>query len=201
MTKIRKDIPFVSILLVGINIVVFFVTLRSEYMFSGKGLLGVYEVLEQREYGRLLTSMFLHADLEHLFNNMLILLFLGAMLEKEIGHLLLLIVYMLSGLSGSVLSMGMQILRNDFHYSLGASGGVFGLDGLLLAIVVYAGKRFPEITPQKVLGILLLSLYSGMRSGGIDNAAHAGGLIGGFLSGMVVCFILYRKDRRTTSEY
>ncbi len=201
MTKIRKDIPFVSVLLVGINIVVFFVTLRSEYMFSGKGLLGVYEVLEQGEYGRLITSMFLHADLEHLFNNMLILLFLGAMLEKEVGHLPLLIVYMFSGLTGSVLSMGMQIIRDDFYYSLGASGGVFGLDGLLLAIVVFAGKRFPEITPQKVLGILLLSLYNGMRSGGIDNAAHTGGLIGGFLSGMVVCFILYRKDRRTTSEY
>ena len=97
--------------------------------------------------------------------------------------------------------MGMQIITNEFHYSLGASGGVFGLDGLLLAIVVFAGKRFPDITPQRVLGILLLSLYSGMRSGGIDNAAHAGGLIGGFLLGMIVCFILYRKDRRTTSEY
>lgn len=201
MTKIRKDIPFVSILLVGINVVVFFMTLRSEYMLSGKGFLGVYEVFKEGEYGRLITSMFLHADLEHLFNNMLILLFLGAMLEKEIGHLLLLVVYMLSGLAGSVFSMGMQMITNDYYYSLGASGAVFGLDGLLLAIVMLAGKRFPEITAQRVLGMLLLSLYSGMRSGGIDNAAHAGGLIGGFLLGMIVCFILYRKDRRTTSEY
>ncbi|MBQ7919612.1 MAG: rhomboid family intramembrane serine protease [Lachnospiraceae bacterium] len=201
MTRIRKDIPFVSILLVGINVVVFFITLRSEYILSGEGFLGVYEVLQKGEYGRLITSMFLHADLEHLFNNMLILLFLGAMLEKEIGHLLLWVVYMLSGFVGSMVSMGMQIVTNDYYYSLGASGAVFGLDGLLLAIVVFAGKRFPDITPQRVLGMLLLSLYSGMRSGGIDNAAHAGGLIGGFLLGMIVCFILYRKDRRTTSEY
>ena len=201
MTKIRKDIPFVSILLVGINVVVFFVTLRSEYMLSGNGFLGVYEVLETGEYGRLISSMFLHADLEHLFNNMLILLFLGAMLEKEIGHLLLFVVYLFSGLAGSLFSIVVQIITNEFYYSLGASGAVFGLDGLLLAIVVFAGKRFPDITPQRVLGMLLLSLYSGMRSGGIDNAAHAGGLIGGFLLGMIVCFILYRKDRRTTSEY
>lgn len=201
MTKIRKDIPFVSILLVGINVVVFFITLRSEYMLSGNGFLGVFEVLEKGEYRRLVTSMFLHADLEHLFNNMLILLFLGAMLEKEIGHLALLVVYMFSGFAGSMFSMGRQIATNDFYYSLGASGAVFGLDGLLLAIVVFAGKRFPDITPQRVLGILLLSLYTGIRSGGIDNAAHAGGLIGGFLSGMIVCFILYRKDRRTTGEY
>ena len=201
MTKIRQDIPFVSILLVGINVIVFFITLRSDYMLWGKGLLGVHEVLGQGEYGRLFTSMFLHADLEHLFNNALILLFLGSMLEKEVGHVLLLIVYMVSGLAGSALSMGIQILRDDYFYSLGASGAVFGLDGLLLAIVIFAGTRFPEITAQRVLGVLLLSIYNGMRSGGIDNAAHIGGLLGGFLLGMIVCFILYRKDRRTTSEY
>lgn len=201
MTRIRKDIPFVSVLLVLTNIIVFFMTFWSDNMHWGKWVLGTFEVLGKGEYSRLITSMFMHADLEHLFNNMLILFFLGAMLEKEIGHFLLLMVYMLSGLIGSIFSMGVQIVTNSLYYSLGASGAVFGLNGLLLAIVVFAGKRFPDITPQRVLGMFALSLYSGMRSGGTDNAAHAGGMLGGFLLGIVVCFILYRKDRRTTSEY
>ncbi|MBQ8823163.1 MAG: rhomboid family intramembrane serine protease [Lachnospiraceae bacterium] len=201
MTKRREDVPFISILLTGINVVVFLMSLRSKDLLWGKGLLGVSEVLENGEYERMLTSMFLHADAEHLFNNMLILLFLGAMLEKEIGHIRLFVVYMLSGLVGNALSMGMQIVSGDFHYSLGASGGVFGLDGLLLAMAVFAGKRFPHVTPQKVAIMLLLSLYSGFRSSGVDNWAHVGGLLAGFLSGAVICFILYRKDRRTISEY
>lgn len=201
MTKIRKNIPIVSVFLVAINVVLFFISLMPGNMLWEKGLLGVYEVLEKGEFGRMIYSMFLHSDLEHLFNNMLILLFLGAMLEKEVGHVLLLIVYIFSGLAGNVLSVSVQIIQADMHYSLGASGAVFGLDGLLLAIVLFAGKRFPDITPQRIIMMLLLSLYNGVMSSGVDNAAHVGGLIAGFLSGTIICFILYRKDRRTIREY
>ncbi len=201
MTRIRKDIPLISILLVGMNVVMFGISLCRKGELWRIGLLGVSEVMVDREYGRMIYSMFLHADLEHLFNNMLILLFLGAMLEKEVGHTLLLFVYMVSGLAGNAFSLGVQMLSGEFHYSLGASGAVFGLDGLLLAIVLFAGRRFPDITPQRILVMLILSLYSGAKNGGVDNAAHAGGLIGGFLSGVIVCFILYRKDRRAVREY
>ena len=201
MIKRIGSIPFISILLTGINTVVFLFGLRFGEQLWKEGLLGAEEVLVNGEYQRLVTSMFLHADAEHLFNNMMILLFLGAMLEKEIGHILLLLVYMISGVAGNLLSLSMQVVTMDFHYSLGASGGVFGLDGLLLAIAIFAGKRFPHVTSQKVAFMLLLSLYSGFRSGGVDNWAHIGGLIAGFLTGTIVCFILYRKDRRTISEY
>ena len=187
MTKNRKDIPFVSILLVGINVVVFFVTLRSEYMLSGKGFLGVYEVFKEGEYGRLITSMFLHADLEHLFNNMLILLFLGAMLEKEIGHLLLLVVYMLSGLAGSVFSMGMQMVTNDYYYSLGASGAVFGLIGMLFYLVIRRDERI-RVSMPAMLFMVAYCIYSSFVGEQINVAAHLGGLI----SGMLLMFVLYR---------
>lgn len=201
MAKRINEIPFISILLTGINVVMFLISLRSVEVLWAEGLLGATEVLGNGEYGRLITSMFLHSDLEHLFNNMLVLLFLGAMLEKEIGHFRLFYVYMISGVAGNLFSLGMQFVSGAFHYSLGASGGVFGLDGLLLAMVIFAGKRFPQVTPNKVAAMLLLSLYSGFRSEGIDNWAHVGGLIAGFLLGTVICFILYRKDRRTISEH
>lgn len=201
MIKRLSDAPFMSALLTGGNVVLFLISLWSKERLWGSGLLGAEEVLVKGEYGRLISSMFLHADAEHLFNNMMILLFLGAMLEKEIGHIRLLVVYMLSGVAGNLLSLSMQVVSGDFHYSLGASGGVFGLDGLLLAIAIFAGRRFPHVTPQKVGVMLLLSLYSGFRSGGVDNWAHVGGLLAGFLAGTVICFIIYRKDRRTIREY
>lgn len=201
MAKIRKDIPLVSGTLAVINIVMFLLSQIPGNTLWQNGLLGAYEVVEKGEYGRLFYSMFLHVDIEHLFNNMIILFFLGAMLEKEVGHFLLLLVYMLSGLAGNVLSIAEQLAQGESYYSLGASGGVFGLDGLLLAMVIFAGKRFPDITLQRVAVMLLLSLYTGMRSTGVNNTAHVGGLIAGFLVGVIICFILYRKDRRPISEY
>lgn len=180
-----KTLPFISIILVTVNVGVFFLCQLPGSILYAKGCLRTYEVIEYREYGRILWAMFLHADVSHLFSNMIILLFMGAMIERAIGHIPYAAIYMASGLIGNMLSLVGKLMSNDLTASLGASGAIFGLDGLLLAMVLFSRKRVENVTPSRVVMMICLSLYSGFSGGNVDNLAHVGGLLAGFLIGMV----------------
>ncbi len=186
----------VTIVLVAINCVVYLMCQFWGDFFYPVGYLSVDGILYEREYLRFLYSMFLHADLEHLFNNMLILAFLGAMLEEIVGHISYMIVYFISGLGAGALSLLFKVLQGDWSVSLGASGAVFGLDGLLLAMVLVIPHRVRDITPARVGIMIVLSLYSGFAGSNIDNAAHIGGLLIGFLVGVIICTITKRRDAK-----
>lgn len=198
-----KEMPLVSGLLVIINILVFIACMLTGDRLYEAGMLDVRGVLEQKEYGRILWSMFLHAGTSHIFNNMLILFFLGAMIEKEIGHIRFTFLYFLSGLSGSLLSLCVKAWNGDASGSVGASGAIFGLDGVLLSMVLFRGKKVENATPARVLLMILLSLYSGYTSGNIDNAAHIGGLLAGFAAGSVMCIVRRKQNRsqEASGEY
>lgn len=183
--KRLKDQPVVSGTLVGINVLVFVICTFTGDMLYNAGALTARAVLERGEYGRILWAMFLHSDVRHLFNNMLILFFLGAMIEKEVGHVRYGVLYFLSGIGGNLLSLWAKAASNDGAGSIGASGAVFGLDGVLLAMVLFSGRRLEGVTPGRVIFMVMYSLYSGFTGVNIDNAAHVGGLVVGFLAGAV----------------
>jgi len=159
------------------------------------GKLNAFKVLEKKEYGRILWAMFLHGDISHIFNNMFILFFLGAMIEKEVGHIKYSFLYFISGIGGNLLSLLVKVKTNDLSASLGASGAIFGLDGVLLAMVFFSGRKMENVTPLRVLLMIAFSLYSGFSGENIDNAAHVGGLITGFLAASVLCLLQNRKRR------
>ena len=184
-----KQQPLVSGALVIINVIVYIVCMFTGNRLYDLGELSVSGVLGKGEYGRILWAMFLHVDRSHLFNNMLILFFLGAMIEKEIGHIRYALIYFLSGIGGNLLSLYAKWLTGETVGSVGASGAVFGLDGVLLAMVLFWGGGLSNVTPARVGLMILLSLYSGFSSTNIDNGAHVGGLVIGFLAGSVVCLI------------
>lgn len=199
--KRLKDQPVVSGTLVGINVLVFVICTFTGDMLYNAGALTARAVLERGEYGRILWAMFLHSDVRHLFNNMLILFFLGAMIEKEAGHVWYGVLYFLSGIGGNLLSLWAKAASNDGAGSIGASGAVFGLDGVLLAMVLFSGRRLEGVTPGRVIFMVMYSLYSGFTSVNIDNAAHVGGLVVGFLAGAVVAVMVRRKTERCSIEY
>lgn len=101
---------------------------------------------------------------------------------------------------GNLLSLFFKLISDDWSVSIGASGAVFGLDGVLLALVLFAGRKLPTVTPARVVLMIVLSLYNGFTGVNIDNAAHIGGLITGFLSAIVLCMIQRRKRRRRNEE-
>ncbi|MCM1057027.1 MAG: rhomboid family intramembrane serine protease [Firmicutes bacterium] len=191
-----KELPIVSGALVAVNIIVYILCIFMGNRLYRLGDLNVIDVTANHEYGRILWSMFLHSGISHIFNNMLILFFLGAMIEKEIGHGCYALSYFLSGIGGNLVSLFVKAMNHDTSASIGASGAVFGLDGVLLAMVFFSDRKMPTVTPTRVMLMILLSLYNGFNGENIDNAAHVGGLATGFLVGCIICVLRRAKRRR-----
>lgn len=192
----RKKQPC-TILLIIVNVVVFFVlsfqgmTENVVFMLE-KGAMYVPYVLEYGEYYRIVTSTFLHFGFDHLINNMISLGFLGWQLEQEMGKIKFLLIYFISGIAGNILSSVWEIFTGEYVVSAGASGAVFGIIGALLYVAVRNHGRIGDVTGRGLLFMVVLTLYHGFTSTGVDNLAH----IGGFISGFVLGVLLYWKRRR-----
>ena len=194
--KRRQELPIVSGILVAANVIVYLICTFTGNLLYNIGELDAAAVLLRREYGRIIYCMFLHAGIDHLFNNMVILFFLGAMIEKVTGHIQLLLIYLLSGIGANICSLLYKVMTMDSMASVGASGAIFGLDGVLLAWILLDRQAMPDVTPRRVLLMIVLSLYSGFTAHNIDNAAHVGGLLTGFAAGALLCALRRRKRNR-----
>lgn len=130
------------------------------------------------EYYRIITSMFLHYSLIHFTFNMYALYIIGSQLESFLGKYKYLFVYMISGISGSLLSMA--FLQDSA--SLGASGAIFGLLGSLVYFGYHYRVYLGTVIKSQIIPLILINLLIGFTIPGIDNSAHIGGLIGGVLA-------------------
>lgn len=142
------------------------------------------------EYWRLFTSIFIHGGMMHLFMNLFGLGLGASLLEGILGRTQLIISFIVCGILASIAS----IYWHENTVSVGASGAIFGLYGLILAFTVF--KIYP--THMRGMTWMLLGLYAGVSLlfgflGGIDNAAHFGGLISGFFLGGIL--ILIEKEK------
>lgn len=194
--KRRQELPIVSGILVAANVIVYLICTFTGNLLYNIGELDAAAVLLRGEYGRIIYSMFLHAGIDHLFNNMVILFFLGAMIEKVTGHIQFLLIYLLSGIGANICSLLYKVMTMDSMASVGASGAIFGLDGVLMAWILLDRQAMPDVTPRRVLLMIVLSLYSGFTAHNIDNAAHVGGLLTGFAAGALLCALRRRKRNR-----
>jgi rhomboid protease GluP len=176
----------ITILLVVINVIVFFVlsfggmTEDALYMLEHGAMYAPY-VVEYGEYYRMFTCMFLHFGFSHLLNNMVTLLIYGKNLEPAIGKIKFLLIYFLSGLGGNLFSLLGESITDQHAVSAGASGAIFGLTGALLALTILSRKRVGQVNTREMIIMIALSLYIGFTSEGVDNLAHVGGLAFGFL--------------------
>lgn len=185
----------INITLAAVNAAVFIVMTCME-RFGGNMLLRQYltmfppAVLDGQWY-RLITSSFVHFGPEHLFNNMIMFICLGSYLEKALGKIKYLIFFFASAAGSSLVSMFHMLNSQDLALSGGASGVVFAMIGALLYMVICNKGRFQNLTLKRFMIMVVLSLYFGFASAGVDNAAHVGGLCAGFILG--IC--LYRRNR------
>lgn len=183
-----------TVALIVINVAVFFIlslfgnTEDAMFMLE-HGAMFEPLITQDHEYYRIITSMFLHFGIEHLLNNMVILGALGWNLELETGKIRFLIIYLVSGIGGNLLSLYLGVSSAEYAVSAGASGAIFGLMGALLYVAARNRGRMGRISGKGVLFMIALSLYFGITSSGVDNAAHIGGLLCGF----ILAVILYRK--------
>ncbi|KAL6998340.1 Retinoblastoma-like protein 1 [Sarracenia purpurea var. burkii] len=146
------------------------------------GALDVSKVIHKHQGWRLITCIWLHAGVFHILANMLSLLVIGIRLEQEFGFVRIGLLYLISGLGGSLMSA----LFIQYNISVGASGALFGLLGGMLSELItnwsiYANKVAALLT---LVVIIVINLAVGILPH-VDNFAHIGGFLSGFLLGFV----------------
>lgn len=137
------------------------------------------------EYYRFFTSMFLHAGILHLASNTVYLYYFGVRAEKLLGTGRFLVLYLVSGLCGGLLS----VACSSGGISIGASGAIYGLLGAMLLLTKKRGPRYTGMNYATMLLLAATAICFGFLEPGVDNMAHIGGLLGG----MAVFALLLRK--------
>ena len=161
MEEIKKE-P-ITVLFILLNILIFLVV---DFTGGSENTAHMIEcgaaypplILENGEIYRLFTCMFLHFGIYHIANNMLVLFVLGQRLEPVVGKIKIILIYLLGGLGGNIFSFIMEMKSADYAVSAGASGAVFAVMGAMLYVT----------------------------STGVDNAAHVGGMVCGFILAAVL---------------
>ncbi|MBD5519526.1 MAG: rhomboid family intramembrane serine protease [Lachnospiraceae bacterium] len=193
-----QELSWTNIVLVSVNVIVFLICTFTGNMLYNKGALSAMELWRGGQVYRLFTSMFLHWNVEHLFSNMIVLYYVGALVERELGPIPYTVLYLLSGLAGNIFSIGYELLTGIYGSSAGASGAVFGVEGALLFLVMIRREKLESMPVGRVAFAVAFSLYCGFTSAGVDNAAHVGGVLMGFILAAVIAVC---KRMRILSDY
>lgn len=159
------------------------------YTMVRYGALFLPSILQEGEYWRLLTAMFMHFGIQHIVNNMLILFVLGDNLERALGKVKYLIFYLICGIGANGICLLINLFSEDITVSAGASGAIFGVVGGLLYVVTINRGRLEDLNTRQLVILAGFSLYAGFTTVGTNNAAH----ISGLAIGIVMAMILYRK--------
>ena len=179
--------PYVTMVLIGICVAVF----GYEYLEGVDQVardFGMWPngIAAYGEFYRLPASMFLHGSLLHIGFNMLVLWTIGPQVERVLGHVRFLVLYLVAGLGGAVAS---YLFSTPGTVSVGASGAIFGVMGAL----VVAGRRLGYDIRQVLILIVINIVIGFAPGGGIDWRAHLGGLI----TGAGVAAVMVYSPRRS----
>ncbi|MGH1516388.1 rhomboid family intramembrane serine protease [Chryseobacterium sp. JK1] len=188
---------FITPIIINLNVLIYLIMVFSGLgwlSFKGEDLLNWganYKPLTvSGQWWRLLTCMFLHGGLIHILTNMMGLMFVGIFIEPLLGRLKFTLIYLITGLIGSLASIAWY----DGAIGVGASGAIFGLYGFFLACMLM--KIFhPDFTKAFLFSTIIfmgVNLLMGVL-GGIDNAAHIGGLVSGFIIGVIIAWLLKKR--------
>ena len=122
---------------------------------------------------------------------MLVLAYIGDNLERALGKVKYLVLYLAAGIGSSAVSAVWNMFKDEYSVSGGASGAIFGVVGALLVIVIKNRGQLEDLSSRQLMFFAGFSIYHGVTSAGIDNMAH----ISGFLIGALLGGLLYRRKR------
>ena len=183
---------YITLALLAINVVVFLLCSFAFGLMYEKGAMITEVVLRDGQYYRLFTAMFLHADPQHLINNMLMLALGGAIVEHYTGHAFYFFLYMLSGLFGNMISMAYEIQNRLSWVSVGASGAIMGLVGFVVVWILVNRKTFIRSRSLMIrlalLGVFVIEACFFQK--GANTAAHTGGFLTGAVLGVINIIVL-----------
>lgn len=196
----KNNKPIITYILIFINIVMFVLMYMLGNGSENTNTLidfGANYILLTKvgEYYRLITSGFLHIGVIHLLLNMYSLYIVGSQVEYFYGKVKYIIIYLFSLIMGSLFTVALSSVNT---VSAGASGAIFGLLGSILYFgIKYRGYIGNSLVNQ-IVPVVVLNLIIGFTTPGIGNAAHIGGLIGGYLISMAVGIGIDKKEQRSS---
>lgn len=184
----NRQKAFITYGIIGINIVMFIISavLSKHIMTIDKDVLvnlgAKYNpAIQQGQWFRLITCMFLHGGLIHITANMYSLYSIGPLVEQLYGKYKYIVIYLICGVISSLFSF----FFSDY-VSIGASGAIFGLLGVVFVFAIKERKRIGRGFLMNVASVVVMNLILGISLPGIDNFAHLGGLISGITLGSVL---------------
>jgi rhomboid protease GluP len=191
----RPPSPYtITIALIAINTLVFLAMVTTGISFTAPTALDIANwggdfgplTLGAHQYWRLFTSCFLHFGIIHIAFNMYVLYQIGPFIQTVFGRARYLVIYILAGLGGSVVS----IYVHPLAVGAGASGAIFGLYGAVFGFLLLKRRTLNPAVVQRIgksAGIFVLyNVFYGTISRTTDLSAHFGGLVTGFLAGMLL---------------
>jgi membrane associated rhomboid family serine protease len=184
VTTLRSEQPIVTWALVTLNVVVYLITVAQGSgindpggtLFNNWALFG--PLVAHGDWWRLITAAFLHANILHIGLNMLALVWLGAPVERFLGHFQYLALYVVSGLAGSAGAL----IATPTGVTVGASGAIFGILGALLIIEYQATGAIAG----QAFTLIAINLLFSFTMSGISVGGHIGGLVGGILASLAM---------------
>jgi rhomboid protease GluP len=184
LASFRRETPVVVYVIMGLTVTVYLLQMLTEFAMGGIDLpaalgMKVNDLIVQGQLWRLFTPMLLHGSLLHIGFNMYALYALGPGLESYYGHQRFLLLYVLAGFAGNVLSFLFSPAN-----SLGSSTAIFGLLGAQAVFLLQNKSLFGSRAQRALTNIAMvaaLNLWIGLSSPGIDNWGHLGGLLGGVI--------------------
>lgn len=189
----KKYVPYVTIALVLVNVLIFYIMgMSGNYNEIVEKYAMYVPAVENGEWYRIFTHMFLHADTGHLFNNMLMLAAVGYSIEDDFGHIKFSIIYFVGGLGACALSAYYDIATSHYVPSIGASGAIMAIFGAMIVIIIRKRSSFDKTVGIRSLIVLAIMVFGNM-SQGVDWMAHLGGAITGLILGFVLTIGMNKK--------
>lgn len=187
-TVISLSNPIFTYLIMIFNVIMFMlvlsaggITLPNLVRFGAM----VPSLIMAGEYYRLLSAMFLHANIMHLGFNMLSLYIFGTRVERYYGKEAFALIYILSGITGGLFSLFFS--PGAGVVTVGASGAIFGLIGAATIMAHFLKRDLGGLTFHTMLAFIALNFGISLTMDNVDNFGHLGGLVGGIILGMIIC--------------
>jgi len=191
-------------LLIGINVLIFTAMVvggvpllfsKSDQLLPWGADFGPLSLHGQ--YWRLISSSFVHFDIFHLAGNMIYLWWIGRLAEKLFEGPVVVGIYLLTAVGSAVFSLAWHPLRT----TAGASGAIFGIFGVIIVVVFYAGAQFSQNHRlRRRLVVIILSEVMGGFSPYGDNMGHLGGFITGLLIGLLITWAIRNPSSRVFAK-
>lgn len=186
-TPVNSCIVIINVLMVVVISLIYgdlFATYDTDVMLSVGAM--SYETITNGAWYQIITSFFLHFGVTHLMNNMILLAYTGCELERRIGSFAYFVSYMCFGITGNLASLWYYHGQGEQVVSAGASGAIYGVIGALFVFLVIRQIKMPDLSPNRLLIMIGITIYHGFTSAGVDNAAHVGGLLAGVIGGLLL---------------